>query len=98
MISLYSSDKTLIKQTELANVSTDCHNLVDPSHYFVECLYSMCSCENTFTIESLQANIAPCLCPVFAKYATACANKGVNLNWRENVMECGNFLHRKLLQ
>ncbi|XP_073969601.1 hemolectin isoform X3 [Rhodnius prolixus] len=58
----------------------DCHFYVDPSVYYKNCLYDMCSCNK---------KTSDCLCPLIAAYAKECSRQGVPINWRTSVRECG---------
>lgn len=40
----------------------------------------MCACEGP---------VDRCFCPILGAYATECARKGVQIQWRYNVKECG---------
>lgn len=40
----------------------------------------MCSCESKITT---------CLCPIIAAYADECSRKGVKIDWRDTIRECG---------
>ncbi|XP_069683352.1 hemocytin isoform X2 [Periplaneta americana] len=57
-----------------------CHWLVDPEPYYQDCLYDLCAC---------QFKVGQCLCPIFAAYAKECAHKGVHIDWRNDIRECG---------
>ncbi|XP_010223541.1 PREDICTED: von Willebrand factor [Tinamus guttatus] len=50
-----------------------CHREVSPTPYVKNCRFDVCSC----------ANGKDCLCSAIATYATACAQKGVLIQWRE---------------
>ncbi len=70
--------------------TTGCHRLVDPEPFYLDCVYDVCACDND-NIDDLfgLTKASNCLCPVLAHYATACANKGLPIEWRKNVVECG---------
>ncbi|XP_063867870.1 uncharacterized protein LOC135104399 [Scylla paramamosain] len=57
-----------------------CHLEVDPEPYYRDCLYDMCSCET---------KLDGCLCPILAAYSKECARKGITIDWRAEVRECG---------
>ncbi|XP_068082174.1 hemocytin [Anabrus simplex] len=57
-----------------------CNWLVDYEPYYQDCMFDLCSC---------QQKIGQCLCPIMAAYAKECARKGVNIDWRNTVRECG---------
>lgn len=57
-----------------------CHWMVDPEKAYQDCLYDMCSCE---------VKLGQCLCPIIASYAKECADKGIIVEWRAKVRECG---------
>ncbi|XP_053113872.1 von Willebrand factor isoform X2 [Hemicordylus capensis] len=50
-----------------------CHHDISPSPYFKNCRYDVCSCSDG----------KDCLCASISAYATACARKGVLINWRQ---------------
>ncbi|KAF7263559.1 hypothetical protein GWI33_001874, partial [Rhynchophorus ferrugineus] len=58
----------------------DCHWQVDPEQYYQDCLYDMCSCEY---------KVSKCLCPTISAYALECSRQGVNVDWRNDIRECG---------
>ncbi|KAK9502170.1 hypothetical protein O3M35_012753 [Rhynocoris fuscipes] len=58
----------------------DCHFYVEPSTYYENCMYDMCSCNK---------KPSDCLCPMLAAYAKECSRQGVPINWRASVRECG---------
>ncbi|KAJ8974052.1 hypothetical protein NQ317_002298, partial [Molorchus minor] len=58
----------------------DCHWFVDPEKFYQDCLYDMCSCE---------FKVSRCLCPIVANYASECSRKGIKIDWRADVRECG---------
>ncbi|XP_030749920.1 hemocytin [Sitophilus oryzae] len=58
----------------------DCHWYVDPEQFYQDCMYDMCSCE---------FKISKCLCPTLSAYALECSSKGVKIDWRNEVRECG---------
>uniref|UniRef100_A0AAR5QHC1 Hemocytin n=1 Tax=Dendroctonus ponderosae TaxID=77166 RepID=A0AAR5QHC1_DENPD len=57
-----------------------CHWFVDPEQFYQNCLYDMCSCEY---------QVSRCLCPTVSAYATECSRKGIKIDWRNEVRECG---------
>ncbi|KAL1513261.1 hypothetical protein ABEB36_002690 [Hypothenemus hampei] len=57
-----------------------CHWYVDPEQYYLDCLYDICACEY---------QISKCLCPTIAAYASECSRKGLSIDWRNEVRECG---------
>ncbi|GLH02043.1 Hemocytin [Gryllus bimaculatus] len=57
-----------------------CHWVVDPEPFIHNCLYDMCSCEQ---------KVSQCFCPIIAAYAKECTRKGVHIDWRGSVRECG---------
>ncbi|KAA0190908.1 hypothetical protein HAZT_HAZT005302, partial [Hyalella azteca] len=61
----------------------DCHLHVDPEPYHSDCLYDLCSCEQ---------DLSDCLCPILAAYSVECARKGVLLDWRGHVRQCGEWV------
>ena len=63
-----------------SNIFGDCHWYVDPEDFYQDCLYDMCSCES---------KLSTCLCPMIASYSHECATKGVKIDWRDDVKECG---------
>ncbi|KAK8718898.1 hypothetical protein OTU49_014379, partial [Cherax quadricarinatus] len=63
-----------------SNLFASCHLEVDPDPFYRDCLYDMCSCET---------KLDGCLCPVLAAYSKECARKGVLIDWRAEVRECG---------
>nr|XP_045582100.1 uncharacterized protein LOC123745535 [Procambarus clarkii] len=63
-----------------SNLFGACHLEVDPDPYYRDCLYDMCSCET---------KMDGCLCPVLAAYSKECARKGVLVDWRAEVRQCG---------
>nr|CAH7739498.1 unnamed protein product [Callosobruchus chinensis] len=54
--------------------------MVDPNQFYQDCLYDVCSCE---------LKISKCMCPIISSYATECSRKGVKIDWRKDVRECG---------
>ncbi|XP_071530009.1 uncharacterized protein [Panulirus ornatus] len=63
-----------------SNLFAQCHLEVDPEPFYRDCLYDMCSCET---------KMDGCLCPVLAAYSKECARKGIIVDWRAEVRECG---------
>ena len=54
----------------------DCHSEISYTKYYEKCLQDGCRCEG-------------CLCNVISGYATACAEKDVDVNgWRNHVSRC----------
>lgn len=66
----------------LPHFSPECHLEVDPEPYYRDCLYDMCSCET---------KLDGCLCPILAAYSKECARKGIIIDWRAEVRECGEY-------
>ncbi|KAM4676803.1 von Willebrand factor [Discoglossus pictus] len=56
----------------MASTFEKCHTEVNPAPYLKNCRYDVCSC----------ADGKECLCSAFSTYATACARKGVIIEWR----------------
>uniref|UniRef100_A0A2C9M9G4 Hemocytin n=1 Tax=Biomphalaria glabrata TaxID=6526 RepID=A0A2C9M9G4_BIOGL len=56
-----------------------CHNVIDVTTYYEDCLYDLCSCT---------ANMKDCMCPNMGSYADTCATKGIQINWRLQIPEC----------
>ncbi|KAK3857259.1 hypothetical protein Pcinc_036476, partial [Petrolisthes cinctipes] len=63
-----------------SNLFARCHLEVDPEPYYRDCLYDMCSCET---------KLDGCLCPQLAAYSKECTRKGIIIDWRAEVRECG---------
>ncbi|KAK7066927.1 Mucin-5B [Halocaridina rubra] len=63
-----------------SSLFASCHLEVDVEPYHRDCLYDMCSCE---------AKLDGCLCPILAAYSKECARKGIIVDWRAEVRECG---------
>ncbi|XP_025836285.1 hemocytin [Agrilus planipennis] len=59
----------------------DCHWYVDPEPFYQDCMYDVCACETK--------ELSSCLCPMISAYAQECALKGIKVDWRNNVRECG---------
>lgn len=59
----------------------DCHLVVDPTSYYDDCLYDLCSCSGT--------PLSQCFCPILAAYAKDCSHQGVPIEWRNSIRECG---------
>ncbi|XP_006822490.1 mucin-2-like [Saccoglossus kowalevskii] len=60
-------------------IFTQCHMFVNPQHYYENCKFDVCSCQQT-----------DCHCVIFADYAQQCADKGVPLiGWRQEIIPCG---------
>ncbi|CAL4060988.1 unnamed protein product, partial [Meganyctiphanes norvegica] len=57
-----------------------CHLEVDPDIYYRDCLYDVCSCES---------KLESCLCPILAAYSKECTRKGILVDWRAEIRECG---------
>lgn len=51
-----------------------CHNDIDPSPYYDNCLYDVCECDTS-------AN-SDCLCNALAIYVEECSYRGIYLDWR----------------
>ena len=58
----------------------NCHKHVSPEQAYKDCLFDMCSCEESHH---------NCLCPIIATYADQCADNEVVVDWRHQVRECG---------
>ncbi|XP_033120968.1 mucin-2-like [Anneissia japonica] len=56
----------------------ECHQVVDPIPYYRDCLYDVCNCQQN----------GLCECDAFAQYSLDCANKGVVLEWRQQIDQC----------
>ncbi|XP_026679243.1 hemocytin-like [Diaphorina citri] len=80
-------EKKLLAQQMCKNITSnlfaDCHLVVDPTPYYEDCLYDLCSCSGT--------PLAQCFCPIVAAYAKDCSHHGVPLEWRSTVRECGKY-------
>ncbi|XP_051818879.1 von Willebrand factor [Antechinus flavipes] len=50
-----------------------CHPVISPTPYLKNCHYDVCSCSSG----------KDCLCSAVASYASACARKGIMIEWRE---------------
>uniref|UniRef100_A0A674KJC8 von Willebrand factor n=1 Tax=Terrapene triunguis TaxID=2587831 RepID=A0A674KJC8_9SAUR len=57
----------------MSSIFEPCHHEVSPSPYLKNCRYDVCSCSDG----------KDCLCAAVSTYATACARKGVLIEWRE---------------
>ncbi|XP_013803060.1 von Willebrand factor [Apteryx mantelli] len=57
----------------MSSVFEPCHREVSPTPYVKNCRFDVCSC----------ADGKDCLCSAIATYTTACARKGVLIQWRE---------------
>ncbi|XP_074859171.1 von Willebrand factor isoform X2 [Carettochelys insculpta] len=57
----------------MSSVFEPCHHEVSPSPYLKNCRYDVCSCSDG----------KDCLCAAVSTYATACARKGILIEWRE---------------
>ncbi|CAG0879041.1 unnamed protein product [Darwinula stevensoni] len=57
-----------------------CGGDVDPNPYYEDCIYDACNCES---------EMGSCACPVISSYGNECARRGVFLEWRHRVRECG---------
>ncbi|XP_071530011.1 hemocytin-like isoform X2 [Panulirus ornatus] len=57
-----------------------CNVEVDPEPYYRNCMYDMCSCE---------ADLDNCLCPSVSAYGNACSLRGILVDWRAEIRECG---------
>ncbi|KAJ6668444.1 hypothetical protein lerEdw1_011926 [Lerista edwardsae] len=66
----YSEDSCSVL---LSPLFEPCHREVSPSPYLKNCRYDVCSCSNG----------KDCLCAAVSAYATACAQKGVVISWRQ---------------
>ncbi|XP_042670997.1 mucin-5AC-like [Centrocercus urophasianus] len=54
----------------------DCHYLLSPSTYYMNCMFDTCNCQNS----------EGCLCASLSSYVRACAARGIQINgWRTNV-------------
>ncbi|XP_026330001.1 hemocytin [Hyposmocoma kahamanoa] len=62
-----------------SNLFKSCHWYVDVEAYYTSCLYDVCACDG---------DVSRCFCPWLGEYAMACAQSGVNIQWRYNVKEC----------
>ena len=60
-----------------------CHFQVSPEKAYQDCLFDMCSCDLTHP---------NCLCPILSNYGDMCVEKGVEVDWRISVRECGMYL------
>ncbi|XP_050525527.1 hemocytin [Daktulosphaira vitifoliae] len=60
---------------------SECHILVDPSSYYEDCLYDMCSCH--------PGKFSRCYCQILATYAMECNHQGLNIDWRYEARQCG---------
>ncbi|XP_014665852.1 PREDICTED: hemocytin-like [Priapulus caudatus] len=56
-----------------------CHRIVDVTDYFIDCRQDICRSKD---------QLKESLCPILALYASACANRGVILKWRNHVDTC----------
>lgn len=63
-------------------VFEECHWLVDPESFFIDCLFDVCACKG---------DVNHCGCPILAAYAAECTRQGTVLNWRHKVTECSKF-------
>lgn len=70
------------KSVVMIFLSAGCHWLVDPEPYYQDCLYDLCSC---------QTKVSQCLCPIFSAYAKECTHKGIMIDWRSDIRECGKI-------
>lgn len=61
-------------------IFSECHWSVDPEPFYEDCMYDMCACNG---------DIAACMCPIFAAYASECSRQGYPIDWRYSVNECG---------
>ncbi|XP_042740407.1 mucin-5AC-like [Lagopus leucura] len=53
-----------------------CHYLLNPSTYYMNCMFDTCNCQNS----------EGCLCASLSSYVRACAARGIQINgWRTNV-------------
>ena len=59
---------------------SSCHSQVSPERAYQNCLFDVCSCENSYP---------NCLCPILASYGDLCVERGVPVPWRLEVRECG---------
>ncbi|EMP38449.1 von Willebrand factor [Chelonia mydas] len=57
----------------MSSMFEPCHHEVSPYPYLKNCRYDVCSCSDG----------KDCLCAAVSTYATACARKGVLIEWRE---------------
>ena len=57
-----------------------CHSQVSPEKAYENCLFDVCSCESSYP---------HCLCPILASYGDLCVERGVPVDWRLEVRECG---------
>lgn len=65
-----------------SNLFAACHQLVDPEPYHKNCMYDMCAC---------QGDAAQCKCTIFSAYANECSRRGLTINWRQSIKECGTY-------
>lgn len=61
-------------------IFSDCNSIVDPSPFYQDCVFDLCACEH---------DPKDCLCPTLSFYAQTCSNKGIHIDWRQYVPECG---------
>ena len=59
-----------------------CHSKVDVNGAYQDCLYDLCHCT---------LNEHDCMCPTLGSYADQCAAAGVQIPWRLNITECGQW-------
>uniref|UniRef100_A0A8C5MCI6 von Willebrand factor n=1 Tax=Leptobrachium leishanense TaxID=445787 RepID=A0A8C5MCI6_9ANUR len=72
--SLKQSTVEIACEILVSDTFAECAKLVNPQPYQEICLYDTCSCESI--------GDCACFCDSVAAYAHACAQKGVNINWR----------------
>lgn len=60
---------------------SDCHAQVDPTPYYDDCLYDVCSCRSD--------QLSRCYCQILASYALECVHQNTVIDWRRGVRECG---------
>ncbi|NXJ05985.1 MUC5A protein, partial [Odontophorus gujanensis] len=54
----------------------DCHNALNPSTYYTNCMFDTCNCQNS----------EGCLCAALSSYVRACAARGIQISgWRTDV-------------
>uniref|UniRef100_A0A8C7RN03 Otogelin-like n=1 Tax=Oncorhynchus mykiss TaxID=8022 RepID=A0A8C7RN03_ONCMY len=67
-----------------SDVFTPCHNVVDVSWFYMNCLTDTCNCNRGGDCE--------CLCTSIAAYAHTCCQHGVTVVWR-NPTVCREYTH-----
>lgn len=66
------------------NLFSDCHSQVDPTPYYDDCLYDVCSCHPD--------RFSRCYCQILASYALECSRQSKIVDWRKEMRECGKYL------